>query len=88
MHTSARVYYYHHLFQVIFVLDELLKYQPYTLKMNTEEKCVLELVGAKGLSYTDTVVNLFEKGCEKSEVLKVLVRLMERKNLEDYIVSK
>ena len=83
------MYTYHNriIFQVLFVLDELLKFQPYTLKMNTEEKCVLELVGAKGLSYTDIVVKLFENGCEQCDVLKPLVRLMERKNLEDYIVS-
>ena len=75
------------LLQVIFVLDELLKYKPYSLNMETDEKCVLELAGAKGLSYTNTVVKLFERGCDRHEVLKTLVLLITRQSLDDYIVS-
>lgn len=68
------------------MLDELLKFMPYTLKMDTEEKCLLELIAGKGLSYTNAVVKLFEKACIKIELFKTLQLLVQRRHLQDYMV--
>lgn len=70
------------------MIDELLKFLPYTLKMDTEDKCVLELIVGRKLSYkcTNLLVKLFERGCTDSG-LKTLTQLTQRRNLEDSIVS-
>ena len=71
------------------MLDEVLKYNPDCLMVDSYEKSVVELAAARGLHFTEIVVKLFHTGCgrcDKYERLDRLKALMQRKHVDYYTV--
>ena len=71
------------------MLDEVLKYNPDCLMVDSDEKTAVELAALRGLNVTEIVVKLFHTGCsrcDKYERLDKLKALTQRNHIDYYTV--
>ena len=70
-----------------FVLELVLTYYPYTLKVDGEHnECAVEKAARRGATFAKNAAKLFEHGCKEHDRMGMLHLLLQRQHIDDYTV--